>query len=150
MTTNDTHAHGGAWAPRPRMSGLYATWRGIPYFARLVRGSVYIYTRETPLPAGFKISVLSWFTGQRRLAGNEIDRLVRLESHCRLRNEPFEITNIVGDIAYVRYLGRNVVNVALWANMEQTDKYEVQGEAPIPDLADLEEVETDVPLPGPE
>jgi hypothetical protein len=148
MSTDGTRTGGGeSAARRPRMSGKYATWRGTSYYARLVRDNVYIYTREAPLPAGFKTSVLSWFTGQRRVPGNEIDRLVRLESRCRFRDEPFEITNIVGDIAYLHYRGDNLVRVARWPGMEQTDKQELHGEALLADLTDLEELETDLPLP---
>ncbi|WP_068275032.1 hypothetical protein [Aldersonia kunmingensis] len=148
MTTDGTSIEGDAPdARRPRISGLYATWRGTEYYARFVRDNLYIYTRETPLPAGFKTSVLSFFAGQLRVPGNEIDKLIRLESICKYRAESFEITNIVGDIAYLNYRGESLVRVALWPNMEQTDKYEVQGEAPLAELTDLEEVKTELPLP---
>ncbi|MCX5044461.1 hypothetical protein OG921_14920 [Aldersonia sp. NBC_00410] len=135
---------------RPKISGEYAAWRGNSYFAEHLRDTVLLYSSSPDLPEGFEPSGFAWFVGQRRVPVGEVDRLTRVKTTCTYRGEPFEITRLVGDTAYLAYIGRDLDKVVRWDGMERPDKYDIYGEAPLGDLADFQETATEIPLPGQE
>jgi hypothetical protein len=133
---------------RPQLSGTYAVWRGGSYYAVPADNTVYLYTSNSDLPDGFTPSNFFRFRGRRQVPVSEVDRLTELISTCRYRGEPFEISNVIGDTAYLWYRGRDHDGVGKWDGMERTDKYDIEGEAPLAELYDFQETETEIPLPG--
>jgi hypothetical protein len=133
----------------PRPSGEYATYLGKTYKARHFEQTAFLFSSEHVPPTGFT-PTNNWLgTSQLQVALHELDRLVRIVTTCKWRDEPFRLNKIVmGDKAYLSYEGRHPLDVARWDGMKRTNVYEVDGEAPLAELYDFQETVTEIPLPG--
>lgn len=129
-----------------RATGDYATFNGQEYFARDMGDRVRLLSDESPLPPGFQESRKSWVRGEVIVEIERIERLHKVTTTCAWRGHPFEVGIILGDIAYVTYLGKAVDQVCRLPGMERPDKFEVIGEIPVAELTELHEEVQDVDL----
>lgn len=129
-----------------RATGDYATFKGREYFARDMGDRVRLLSDDTPLPPSFQESRKSWVRGEFIVDIGSIQRLQKVKSTCTWRGHPFEIGIIMGDVAYVTYLGKAVDQVCRLPGMERPDKFEVIGEIPVAELIELEEHVQDIDL----
>jgi hypothetical protein len=129
-----------------RASGVHATYDGRDYLAQRLRDRVRILSDDDPLPPDFQTSKKSWVRGEAIVSMGAIQRLVRVRTTCEWRGHPFEVGIIVGDTAYVTYLGKQFDEVSDLPGMERPDKYEVLGEIPVSELADVDEQVEELPL----
>lgn len=129
-----------------RASGVYATYDGHDYLAHRLRDHVRILSDEDPLPPVFGVSKKSWVRGEAVVDIGSIQRLVRVQTTCGWRGHRFEVGVIVGDQAYVTYLGKDFDEVTRLPGMERPDKFEVVGELPVSELADVDEQVEELPL----
>ncbi|WKG03652.1 hypothetical protein [Mycolicibacterium sp. HK-90] len=121
-----------------RASGDYATYDGNEYFAHDLRDRVRLLTDADPLPAGFRVSGKSWVLGENIVSKSRVERLVKVETTCDWRGHRFRVGIILGDVAYVTYLGNDFDTVCRLPGMERPDKYEVIGEVPVSELTQME------------
>jgi hypothetical protein len=129
-----------------RATGDYATFGGREYFARDMGDRVRLLSDDDPLPPGFRQSRKSWVRGEVIVEIGSIERLQKVKSTCTWRGHPFEVGIIMGDVAYVTYLGKAVDQVCRLPGMERPDKFEVIGEIPVMELTEIEEDVQDVNL----
>jgi hypothetical protein len=129
-----------------RASGLYATYRGCEYFAHRVRDRVRLLSDDDPLPNGFRLSTKKWILGEVVVNIADIDRLTRITTTCHWRAHQFKVGIIVGDLAYVTYLGKDFDEVGRYPGMERPDKFEVIGEIKVPELTQIMEEVVQIPL----
>jgi hypothetical protein len=129
-----------------RASGDYATFEGREYFARDMGDRVRLLSDDEPLRPGFQESKKSWIRGERIVDVGSIQQLTKVRTTCTWRGHPFEVGIIMGEIAYVTYLGKDFDQVCRLPGMERPDKFEVIGEVPAPELNDVEEHVEDIDL----
>jgi hypothetical protein len=129
-----------------RASGNYATYQGRVYFGNRIRDRVRLLSDENPPPPGFQTSAKSWVTAEALVDIADIQHLDKVQTVCVWRGHRFEVGIIVGDTAYVYYLGNNFDEVCQLPGMERPDKFEVVGEIPVSELIEVEEHVVEVPL----
>lgn len=127
-------------------TGDYATYKGHEYFAQDLAGRVRLLTDKNPLPSEFQPSKKDWIRGEAIVPASAVQRFRRVRTTCHWRGHPFEVGIIVGFVANVFYLGKDFDEVSSLPGMIRPDKYEVQGEVPVEELADIQEYAEDVPL----
>jgi hypothetical protein len=89
---------------------------------------------------------MDWIKGEKVVAVNELQRLLRVQTTCVWRGHPFAVGIIVGDSANVIYLGKNFDEVSALPGMRRPDKFEIRGRAPVSELTGIEEHIDVVPL----
>lgn len=129
-----------------RATGDYATFRGRDYFAHDMGDRVRLLSDDTPLPPGFQESRKNWIRGENIVDIGSIERLQRVQTTSTWRGYPFQVGIIIGDVAYVTYLGKDFDQVCQLPGMERPDKFEVIGEIPVAELTKPEEHVQDVDL----
>ena len=122
-----------------RVTGHYATFRGLEYFAHRVREHIWLFTDDDPLPTGFERSQLDWISGEVYVPLADIESLDEIHTTCEWRGHPFTVGIIVGDLANVYYAGKDFGGVSGLPGMIRPDKYEVQGMVPVDELTKVEE-----------
>jgi hypothetical protein len=132
-----------------RASGDYATYDGIVYFAHHIGGRVRLLSDDDPLPPGFQNSKKTWVRGEKIVDIGNVQRLAKVHTTCRWRGHNFQVGIILGEIAYVTYLGTDFDEVWRLPGMERPDKFEVIGEIPVTELTDVQEHVEEVPLGTP-
>jgi hypothetical protein len=131
-----------------RASGDYAIFNGREYFARELRSGVRLLSDDDPPPPGFQTSKKSWVRSETVIDKERVEGLYRVTTTCRWRTYPFRVGIIVGDIAYVTYLGTDFDEVCRLPGMDRPDKFEIIGEIPVSEISDVEEEIVEVPLPA--
>jgi hypothetical protein len=132
-----------------RATGDYAIYRGRVYFARKIRGRIWIFSDQDPLPPGFERSSKDWIRGEQLVPLTDIEGLSRARTTCIWRGHHFEVGIIVGDSANITYLGNDFDAVGGLPGMRRPDRYEVRGRAPVSELTDVEQRIEEVPLGDP-
>jgi len=129
-----------------RASGYYATYNGHEYFAYNIGDRVRLLSDEDPLPDDFKPSAKTWVKGEAIVGIDRIQHSSKVQTVGNWRGQHFQIGIIIGAVAYVTYLGKDFDTVCRMPGMERPDKYEVIGEIPVAELADVEEHVTELPM----
>lgn len=129
-----------------RASGVYATYDGHVYLAHRLRDRIRLLSDDDPLPPDFQISKKSWVRGEAIVDMGAIQGLKRVQTTCAWHGHRFEVGIIVGDTAYVTYLGKDFDEVSRLPGMERPDKFEVVGELPVSELTDVAEQVEELPL----
>jgi hypothetical protein len=129
-----------------RVTGDYATYQGNEYFATDAGDRIWLFSDDDPLPPGFEPSPYDWVRGEKLVPMSDIQRLFRVQTHCRWRGHPFSVGIIVDDLANAEYLGLDFDSVYHLPGMTRPDKFEVIGKIPVTELTDLSERIEEVPL----
>ena len=129
-----------------RASGVYATYNGSQYFSHDIGTRVRLLSDDDPAPPEFTASTKYWAKAEAIVDKPQLQRLDRVQTRGEWRGHPFEIGVIVGDTAYVTYLGTDLDVVCRLPGMERPDRYEVIGEVPVDELTEVQESVVEVPL----
>lgn len=129
-----------------RATGDYATFEGREYFARDMGDRVRLLSDDAPLHPGFQESKKNWIRGENIVDIGRIQQLKTVRTTCMWRGHPFEVGIIVGEIAYVTYLGKDFDQVCHLPGMERPDKFEIIGEVPAAELTEVREEVDDIDL----
>lgn len=131
-----------------RASGLYATYRGIEYFSHDLGKRIRLLSDDDPPHPGFSASTKYWAQTESVVDKSDVQGLRRVQTTGTWCGHEFEVGVIVGENAFVTYLGRDLDVVSRLPGMQRPDKYEVIGEVPAAELTNISEQVVELPSGG--